>query len=123
MNDDHIDFLDMSLWDVFKEPSEKAFKGRSLLSYFTELDRGEVRLGTAGKLRTPQDITDCFESGVDFIKLGRAAILHHDFPRQMSANPGFEPVSNPVTADYLRSQGLGDAFVTYMSGWDGFVAG
>lgn len=123
MSDGHIDFLDMSLWDVFKEPSEKAFKGRSLLSYFTELDRGEVRLGTAGKLRTPKEMTDCFESGVDFIMLGRAAILHHDFPRLMSANPAFEPISNPVSADYLRSQGLGDAFVTYMSGWDGFVEG
>ena len=123
MNDGHIDFLDMSLWDVFKEPVEKAFKGRSLLSYFTELDRGEVRLGTAGKLRTPQDITECFEYGLDFVMLGRAAILHHDFPRLMSANPAFEPVSNPVTANYLRSQGLGESFVTYMSGWDGFVEG
>ena len=123
MNDGHIDFLDMSLWDVFKEPVEKAFKGRSLLSYFTELDRGEVRLGTAGKLRTPQDIFECFEYGLDFVMLGRAAILHHDFPRLMYANPAFEPVSNPVTANYLRSQGLGEAFVTYMSGWDGFVEG
>ena len=40
-----IDFLDMSLWDVFKDPMDEAFKGRSLLSYFTALPRGEVRLG------------------------------------------------------------------------------
>ena len=34
-----IDFLDMSLWDSFKEPEDQAFKGRTLLSYFTELKR------------------------------------------------------------------------------------
>ena len=121
MKNGDIDFLDMSLWDSFKEPVEEAFQGRSLLSYFTELDRGEVRLGTAGNLRTPQDVTRCLDAGVDFVMLGRAAILHHDFPIQASANPAFEPVTTPVTADYLRSQGLGAAFVTYMSRWDGFV--
>ena len=43
-----IDYLDMSLWDVAKEPNEEALKGRTLMSYFTELDRGNVRLGVAG---------------------------------------------------------------------------
>jgi 2,4-dienoyl-CoA reductase-like NADH-dependent reductase (Old Yellow Enzyme family) len=123
MEEGRIDFLDMSLWDSFKEPEEEEFAGRSLLSYFTDLDRGEVRLGTAGKVHTPHDATQCLEAGVDFVSLGRAAILHHDYPRQLSANPDFEPVQNPVSADYLRSQGLSDVFVTYMSGWDGFVEG
>jgi hypothetical protein len=27
-----------------------------------------------------------------------------------------------VTAQHLRDEGLGEAFVTYMSGWKGFVA-
>jgi hypothetical protein len=40
-----IDFIDMSLWDVTKEPEEAAFKGRTLASYFADLDRGDVRLG------------------------------------------------------------------------------
>jgi len=48
MSEAKIDFLDMSLWDSFKEPLEEAYQGRTLLSYFTELDRGEVRLATAG---------------------------------------------------------------------------
>jgi 2,4-dienoyl-CoA reductase-like NADH-dependent reductase (Old Yellow Enzyme family) len=121
MSDGHIDFLDMSLWDSFKEPDEEAFQGRSLLSYFTRLDRGAVRLGTAGKLRTISDIDRCLQAGVDFIMLGRAAILHHDFPNQVAQSANFEPVSPPVTSDYLRSQGLGESFIQYMSRWDGFV--
>lgn len=121
MSNDDIDFLDMSLWDSFKEPYEEAFQGQSLLSYFTSLDRGRVRLGTAGKLRTPDDVNRCLEAGVDFVMLGRAAILNYDFPNQVIEKADFEPVSTPVTSDYLRSQGLGEPFIQYMSGWDGFV--
>lgn len=117
-----IYFLDMSLWDSFKEPEEEAFKGRSLLSYFTELERGNVALGIAGKLRNPEEINRAMEAGIDFIMLGRAAILHHDFPMQMQADSNFTPVRNPVSADHLRTEGLGEAFITYMSGWKGFVS-
>jgi hypothetical protein len=39
----------------------------------------------------------------------------------MQENQNFVPVSNPVSADHLRAEGLGEAFVTYMSGWKGFV--
>ena len=116
-----IDFLDMSLWDSFKEPEDEAFKGCSLLSYFTELERGDVALGIAGKLRNPDEVNRAMAAGIDFIMLGRAAILHHDFPLQMQADQNFTPVRNPVSADYLRAEGLGEAFITYMSGWKGFV--
>ena len=121
MSEAQIDFLDMSLWDSFKEPAEEAFQGRTLLSYFTDLERGDVRLGTAGKINTPDDARRCLAAGVDFVVLGRAAILHHDFPEQMQKKPDFEPVTLPVTRDYLHSQGLGEAFINYMAGWSGFV--
>lgn len=123
MSAGQIDYLDMSLWDVFKEPADPAYRGRSLASYFTELDRGEVRLGFAGKIRTPADAVRCMESGVDFILLGRAAIIHHDFPTQMARDEGFEPVANPVSKAHLRKEGLGEAFVDYMTTWKGFVEG
>ena len=116
-----IDFLDMSLWDSFKEPEDQAFKGRTLLSYFTELKRGNVALGIAGKLRNPEEVNQAMAADIDFVILGRAAILHHDFPRQMKTDPNFTPIKNPVSADHLRKEGLGEAFITYMSGWKGFV--
>ena len=116
-----IDFLDMSLWDSFKEPEDEAFKGRTLLSYFTELERGNVALGIAGKLRNPSEINQAMAAEIDFVMLGRAAIIHHDFPRQMQEDSNFTPMRTPVSADHLRKEGLGEAFVTYMSGWKGFV--
>lgn len=116
-----IDFLDMSLWDSFKEPEDEAFKGRTLLSYFTELERGNVALGIAGKLRNPSEVNQAMAAEIDFVMLGRAAIIHHDFPRQMQRDSNFTPMRTPVSADHLRKEGLGEAFVTYMSGWKGFV--
>jgi 2,4-dienoyl-CoA reductase-like NADH-dependent reductase (Old Yellow Enzyme family) len=39
-----IDYLDMSLWDVFKLPTEEEFKDRSLMAWFAGLDRGHAGL-------------------------------------------------------------------------------
>ncbi|MFO1015829.1 MAG: NADH:flavin oxidoreductase [Caulobacteraceae bacterium] len=121
MAEDKIDYLDMSLWDVFKEPSEEAFKGRELMSYFTELPRGNVRLGAAGKIMTGAQCAERLAEGLDFVVIGRGAILHHDFPKKVAANPDFHSRPLPVSADVLRAEGLGEAFVGYMRGWAGFV--
>jgi 2,4-dienoyl-CoA reductase-like NADH-dependent reductase (Old Yellow Enzyme family) len=119
--DGKIDYLDLSLWDFAKEPMEEQFQGRSLMSYFAELPRGDVRVGCAGKVMTPDDARACLERGMDYVLLGRAAILHHDWPKLAAADPAFKPVSLPVSAAYLAAEGLGPAFVKYMSGWKGFV--
>jgi 2,4-dienoyl-CoA reductase-like NADH-dependent reductase (Old Yellow Enzyme family) len=118
--DGKLDYLDMSLWDVFKEPVEEAFKGKSLMSYFTELPRGDVRLGVAGKVTSPAIAAEMLEKGADFVLIGRAAILHHDFPER-ARDPAFTPVALPVTAEYLANEGLSPTFVQYMSAWPGFV--
>jgi 2,4-dienoyl-CoA reductase-like NADH-dependent reductase (Old Yellow Enzyme family) len=121
MREGQIDYLDMSLWDVFKEPEDPARKGRSLMSYFTELERGHVRLGVAGKIAQAEQARACLADGVDFVLLGRAAILHHDYPRQAERDPAFKSIKLPVTRAYLKQEGLGDSFIGYMSGWPGFV--
>jgi len=122
MREGQIDYLDMSLWDVGKEPMEEAFQGRSLMSYFTELERGQVRLGVAGKIMAAETARQCLRDGADFVLIGRAAILHHDYPKRIAADPGFTPVPLPVTREHLRAEGLGPAFIGYMNTWKGFVA-
>ncbi len=119
--DGKIDYLDMSLWDYAKEPMEEAFKGRTLMSYFTELPRGQVRLGCAGKVMTPADAQTCLKRGMDFVFLGRAAILHHDYPQRLAADPDFTPIKTPVSPEHLLAEGLGPSFVKYMTTWKGFV--
>ena len=112
-----------SLWDVFKEPEEDEFKGRSLMSYFTELDRSNTRLGVAGKIRTPQEAESTLAAGADFVMLGRAAMLQHDWPNRYKENPSFEPVEMPVPRKYLESEGISKKFQDYIEGrWPEFFA-
>lgn len=117
-----LDWLDMSLWSTFKPPVEEAFAGRPLIDWFADLPRGATRLGVAGKLLTAADCHRALESGADFVLLGRAAILHHDFPRRAAADPDFATRQLPVSVAYLRAEGLGPTFVDYMRNWKGFVA-
>jgi 2,4-dienoyl-CoA reductase-like NADH-dependent reductase (Old Yellow Enzyme family) len=121
MREAKIDYLDMSLWDVFKEPADEKYKGKSLASYFTELDRGPVRLGAAGKITSGEGVRQTMEMGFDFVVIGRGAILHHDFPKKFEADQNFSPIPLPVSADHLRAEGLGEVFVNYMRTWKGFV--
>ena len=118
-----IDYLDMSLWDYAKLPVDEAHQERTLMGWFTDLPRGDVRLGCAGKVMTPDDARACLERGMDFVLLGRAAILHHDYPKLLAADPAFAPVKTPVSADYLLAEGLGPSFVKYMASWKGFAEG
>ncbi|MCZ4409015.1 NADH:flavin oxidoreductase [Cryomorphaceae bacterium 1068] len=117
-----IDFLDISLWDSFKEPEEEEHQGKSLLEHFAELNRGDIKLTVAGQIRTGEDVRKVLDSGIDFVTVGRAAVLHHDFPELVMKDPSFTPIDTPVSEDYLRKEGLGEKMVTYMKRWPDFVA-
>ena len=120
---DVIDFLDMSLWDAFKEAEDDKFKGQSLMSLFTGLDRKNVQLGVAGKIRTPNDAEAAMNAGVDWVMLGRAAMLESDFPNKYMNDPAFKPIEMPVPSSYLSDQGLSDKFQIYVRGrWPEFFA-
>ena len=118
---DKIDFLDVSLWDVFKQPEEVEHQGKGLMEHFTELNRGDVKLTVAGNIQTGADVQKAMEAGIDFVSIGRAAILHHNFPIRVMNDITFTPIAIPVTEAYLVKEGLGPKFVEYMKRWDGFV--
>lgn len=121
MAERRVDYIDLSLWDCFKEPEDPSLRGRSLMSYFTDLERGPVRLGAAGKILSGTDAAGVMSAGMDFAVVGRAAVLHHDFPRKVAADPAFRSMATPVTPEYLHGEGLSDTFVAYMRHWKGFV--
>ncbi|WP_107039312.1 NADH:flavin oxidoreductase [Brumimicrobium mesophilum] len=116
-----INFLDVSLWDVFKMPEIKDYQEKSLLSHFTELDYKNIKLTVAGKIINGSDVQKVLDSGVDFVSIGKSGILHHDFPQGVMENPNFESTKTPVSADYLKKEGLGEDFIKYMKRWEGFV--
>ena len=118
-----IDYLDISLWDCFKDPDDPAYKGRPLIAYFVELPRGDCRLAVAGKIMSAADAQRCLDTGADFLAIGRGAILHHDFAGQAIADPGFVSVPIPVTREYLHGEGVSPAFAQYLAGlWKAGIA-
>ena len=121
IDDGKIDFLDISLWDSFKDPVEEEHKDKTLLQHFTELNRKEVLLTVAGNIRTGEDVDKIISSGVDFATIGRAAILHHDFPNKVLENQGFIPIDTPSPKEHLRKEGLSEKFIEYLKVFKGFV--
>lgn len=118
-----LDYLDMSLWDCFKDPQDPEFAGQPLIKLFTVLPRGNTRLGVAGKIMDAAKVQACLDAGADFVLVGRGAILHHDFAQRVIADPAFAATPTPVTRAHLQAEGLGPAFVDYMASWKGFVEG
>ena len=37
-----LDYIDLSLWDSFKDPNEPEFQSKPLMHWFNELDRGAI---------------------------------------------------------------------------------
>jgi 2,4-dienoyl-CoA reductase-like NADH-dependent reductase (Old Yellow Enzyme family) len=120
-----VDFIDMSLWDSFKHPEEDEESDneekKTLLNHFDSIDRKNVKLTVAGNIRSGEDVLKVLEHNVDIVTIGRAAILHHDFPDKVIKNPKFEIIATPVSRAYLNNEGLSDVFVNYMKRWPNFV--
>lgn len=121
INSGNIDFLDLSLWDCFKTPEEQPSSGLSLLEHVLQLNFKNVKLTVAGNIRTGNDVQTILNAGVDFVTIGRSGILHYNFPEKVIADPNFEPIEKPVSRAYLKSQGLSETFIEYMTRWEGFV--
>ncbi len=119
--DTSVDFLDISLWDSFKMPEEKVHQHSSLLQHFTSLDLGKVPLTVAGGIHSGAGANEIMQAGVDFVCIGKGAILHHDFPLKVQMNPDFQSVDLPVSIDYLTKEGLSGKFIEYMRRWPDFV--
>lgn len=117
-----VDFLDISLWDVFKMPEDAPYASQSLLEHFSKLALSNTPWTVAGKISSGRVAQKVIDAGVDFVCIGQAAILHHDFPVQVQQNPQFEASKLPVSATYLKEQGLGPKFIKYMRRWPNFVS-
>ena len=118
-----VDFIDLSMWDVFKEAVDEEFAGRPLLEVFTELDRGATKLAVAGHLYTGADVQRALDLGADMVALGRAAVTNHNFPLLMEGDPTVAMRELPVSRATLANERLSPSFITYMSNWQGFVEG
>ncbi|MGA9716387.1 MAG: NADH:flavin oxidoreductase, partial [Aeromicrobium sp.] len=117
-----LDYLDMSLWNVFMEPRGDGHEGL-LIEHFTDLPRGGTRLGVAGKVLSATDAAWCLDKGADFVSVGMGAIVHHDFAQQAIADAAFASKAQPVTREHLAAESVSPTFIEYLdAGWAGFIA-
>lgn len=116
-----VDYLDMSLWDVFAHP--RSGGDRLLIDHFVDLPRHGTRLGVTGKVLSLEDAAWCIDRSADFVSVGIGAILHHDWARRSLTDPAFRIRERPVPAATLNDEYVSTTFVEYLrAGWDGFVA-
>lgn len=113
LESDLLDYLDLSLWDVFMRPRKGG--DALLIDHFVDLPRGEARLGVTGNVRSTADLQWCLDKGADFVSVGHGAIVHHDFAARALADPQFVARPMPVSVDVLREEKLGPAFVEYLA--------
>lgn len=94
------------MWDVEKRPhrgtspnrlSRDLAAGATLLDVFASLPRGSARLGVAGKIPSGAVAQSCLDRGADFVLVGTAAILQHDFARRVLIDPSFSSIDQPVS--------------------------
>lgn len=104
-----------------EELREGAYQGQKMLSVFTSLPRGNVRVVAAGKIMSAQRAAQLLDEGCDFVLIGRAGVLQRDFPLRVRADPCYDSPPLPVTADYLRKGGPSERFIAHMRGWPNFV--
>jgi 2,4-dienoyl-CoA reductase-like NADH-dependent reductase (Old Yellow Enzyme family) len=80
IDDGNVDFLDISLWDWCKMPEKDGnMLIRPYWSIFSKSDFKNVKMTVAGKINSAADCSNYCTNGVDFVTLGKAAILHHRF--------------------------------------------
>lgn len=117
--EDGLDFLHISLWDATKNTAKRP-DSHANTEFRAALPPG-VPLVVAGNVWTRADAEHQLALGADAVALGRSAIANPRWPLEV-AQDGGEPARPPLTRDQLRARALGEAFVSYMARWKGFVS-
>lgn len=116
-----VDYLDMSLWDVFMHP--RSGGDVLLIDHFMDLPRHGTQLGVAGGVLSAEDAAWCLARGADFVSVGIGGILHHDWPTRAIADDSFAARQRPVRPEVLLEEHVSQSFIDYLDkGWENFVA-
>jgi 2,4-dienoyl-CoA reductase-like NADH-dependent reductase (Old Yellow Enzyme family) len=91
------------------------------LGWLRQIPKGRAKIGVTGGFASRPTIEGAIAAGADFVGLATAAILHHDAPRHLLADPDWQPVALPVAADHLVTQGVTAPFFDYLATIPGFL--
>lgn len=111
--DDGMDYFHLSLGDFGKRPSEESAPRTPVVTLFREALPSHVALMTSGGVWEFDHAREAMALGADLVSLGKAAIIHPDWPRRAAA-PGFTASRMPWDRASLQAAGVGAAFLRYL---------
>lgn len=121
LDEDGVDFVHLSLSDASGPAAHEPEAGPVVTAVRAALS-DEVALFSAGGIWTRADGLRALESGADFAVLGRASIVHPDWP-VASRDPSWEPLRSTWSMAYLESVDVGPALRSYLKKFPGMVEG
>lgn len=119
--EDGADVIHLSLREAWG-PAPHEEDRSAVVSKIKEAVGNRAMVAAAGGIWTQEDAQRLFDAGGDIAVVGKAAIVHPDWPIA-SLRPDFEPIKSNWTVDYLRSVDVGERFIEYLKKFPGLVQG
>lgn len=120
LSEDGLDGLHLSLQHADAPPPHEP-DAPPVVQAIRQALPAATALLVAGGIWTRDDAQRALDAGADVVAIGRAAIIHADWPRA-SAAPDFRPNRPPWTREALHAQAVGPALTAYLAGFDGLLA-
>lgn len=117
--EDGADFIHLSLADA-RCAAPEAPGGPAVVSAFRDALPAPVALLVAGGLWTAQDVDEARGLGADVAMLGRAAMIHPDWPKR-AHRAGWQPTRTPWEPEALAAAAAGPALLRYASRFPGML--
>ncbi|OLS24971.1 MAG: NADPH dehydrogenase [Candidatus Heimdallarchaeota archaeon LC_2] len=118
---DGVDIIHLSLKDASGPPPfEKNVV--PVVRSIRDAIPNKVKIAVAGGIRTREDARKAESAGADIVVIGKASIVHPDWPRVSKSND-FVPISAPWDPNYLHQVSVGPKFVKYLQRIPGLVLG
>lgn len=119
--EDGVDVIHLSLQDA-SGPAPFEDHHRPIARVIREATPPEVMVAAAGGIWNREDAKRAVDAGVDIAVLGKAAIVHPDWPTT-SQSKTFTPARPPWEVEYLQKVAVGPNFQEYLKRNPGMVVG
>lgn len=118
LEEDGIDFLHLSLWDVTRNTAKNP--DQHAIPLFRAALDPSTRIFAAGKIWSKADAERVLELGADVVALGRSGILNPDWPQHVATGDA-EPARPPTTRAGLLARAVSPLFAEYLTAFKGLV--
>lgn len=119
--EDGADFVHLSQRDAGgADPADP--DGPPIARVFRDALPEGVAVLAAGGIWTAADLRRALAAGVDIAAVGKAGIIHPDWPRACQQD-GWSPTRPPLAPEALREAAVGEDFVNYLKKFPGLVQG